>query len=240
MEKSNTEKRLIDLHMHSTNSDGEQSPEEIIQQAKEAGLSLIAITDHNRFTFTECRQYEGMSIVPGIEFSAEHYVPTWNDMTEVHIIGIFPNRVNESKFNEVLANIGEGKEVYVAAILTDLETRGIHISMEEVLSVERKCEHVGRHEIAKVLVSKMLESDIDAAYDHQIGNFSPYYIPSMRYIHYASMEDIVRLVRINGGIPILAHPYGYSMNEFEIEQLIADFKLAAEGASLHEKCIFNA
>lgn len=231
MNKQNRKRQCIDLHMHSTNSDGEQSPDEVIRQAKAAGMSLISITDHNRFTFTECMQYEGMTIVPGIEFSSAYCVPAWNEITEIHVVGIFPNGVDVSDFDEILADIDEGKEAYVTAILADLETRGIHITMEEVKKAERKHEQIGRHEIAKVLVEKGLETDMDAAFDHQIGNFSPYYIPSTRYIRYAPMEKVVQQIKASGGIPILAHPYGYSMEESEIEQLIVDFSREVNAVS---------
>lgn len=56
------EKYLLDLHIHTSNSDGEESPDVVIQKAKEAGLSLIAITDHNKFTFTTCKEIDGMDI----------------------------------------------------------------------------------------------------------------------------------------------------------------------------------
>lgn len=219
--------RKIDLHMHSTNSDGEQPPEKVIHEAEAARLSLISITDHNMFTFLKSEKIGNVVVVPGVEFSAEYLVPAWNETTEIHIIGIFPSGVAPSDFDDILACIGDGKEDYVRAILDDLESRGIHITMQEVIDVPRKGKHLGRHEIAKVLVSKGIESDIDAAFDHQIGNFSPYYIPSTRYIHYATMEDVVKRIIKCAGIPVLAHPYGYSLNEEEIEQLISDFKECA-------------
>lgn len=185
-------KYLLDLHIHTSNSDAEEAPDVVIEKAKKAGLSLIVITDHNKFTFTTCKKVEGMLVIPGIEFSTEYYVPTRNETTEVHIVGIFPDGVNVSEFEDVFKGIGTGKEKYVAAILEDLATRGIYITMEEVYGVERKCEHVGRHQIVEILVNKGIEPDIDSAYDHQIGNFSPYYIPSTRYIHYATMDIVIK------------------------------------------------
>ncbi|MBQ1312041.1 MAG: PHP domain-containing protein [Blautia sp.] len=226
--RADDDSQPIDLHLHTTNSDGEEPPEMVVKAAKDAGLSLIAITDHNLFTYTEPREYMEMSIVPGIELSAGYYVPAWNETTEVHVVGIFPYGVNAADFEWLLSDIEKGKEDYVSAILQGLSTRGIHISMQEVMSVERTHERIGRHEIAKILVSRGIESSIDAAFDHQIGNFSPFYIPSTRYIHYASLDDIVRQILESGGIPVLAHPFGYSMNEPEIEQLIKDFTIAAE------------
>lgn len=219
----NNNAKLVDLHVHSTNSDGEQSPDEVIHCAKEAGLSAIAITDHNVFTYTEPFVSEGVQVIPGIEFSAEYYVPAWEETTEIHVVGIFPNGVNDSDFEEIFSEIGDGKEAYICAILDDLATRNIHITMDEVIVAKSKGKHIGRHDIARVLVRKGIEKDIEAAFDHQIGNFSPYYIPSTRYIRYAPMKDVIHQVIASGGIPILAHPYGYSMNEKEIELLIEEF-----------------
>ncbi len=230
----------IDLHLHTTNSDGEQSPDTVVRMAKNAGQSLIAITDHNLFTYTEPWEYMGMSIVPGIEISAEYRVPAWSETTEIHIVGIFPDGVNAADFDWILSDIEEGRKDYISAILQDLSTRGIHVSMQEVMSVERRHELIGRHEIAKVLVSKGIESSIDDAFDHQIGNFSPFYIPSTRYIHYASLDDIVHQIVESSGLPILAHPYGYSMDESEIEQLIQDFTTAAEHHVDKERRSLNA
>lgn len=232
-EYNEKKKYLFDFHIHTSNSDGEESPDVVIEKAKAVGLSLIAITDHNRFTFTTCKEVEGMLVIPGIEFSTEYYVPTRNETTEIHIVGIFPAGVNESDFQDIFEGIGIGKEEYVAAILENLATRGIYITMKEVYGVERKCERVGRHQIAEILVQKGIEPDIDSAYDHQIGNFSPYYIPSTRYIHYAAMDSVIKKILECGGIPCLAHPYGYMFNEEEIEQLIKHFKeVAGEKAAM--------
>lgn len=214
----------IDLHLHTTNSDGEETPEELIRHAKESGMDVISITDHNRFTYTECFSYEGMLVIPGIELSCEYVVPNRNESIEVHVVGIFPYDVKASNFSEVLSKLRDSKIAYVEAILADLEKRAIHITMKEIEDIDRNYKQIGRHEIAKVLVNKGIEPDIDAAFDHQIGNFSPHYIPSTKYIHFASMECIVRLIMDNCGIPILAHPYGYGFDESEIEQLILDFR----------------
>lgn len=76
-------------------------------------------------------------IIPGIEFSTEYYVPTRDEAKEIHVIGIFPDGVNELEFDDILEDIDSGKEAYVAAILDNLEARGICITMDEVYNVER-------------------------------------------------------------------------------------------------------
>lgn len=230
-ERTKMKAQLIDLHTHTTGSDGEQSPEKVISCAKEAGLSAVAITDHNVFTYSQPFVYEGMLVIPGIEFSARYYVSTRNECSdessneyaEIHVVGIFPDGVDPADFNEILAGVNDGKEAYIEAILADLETRNIHITMDEVKAAKRECKHIGRQEIAKVLVEKGIEKNIESAFDHQIGNFSRYYIPSTKYINFASLKEIIHQIIESGGIPILAHPYGYSMGEKEMEQLIEEF-----------------
>ena len=127
----------------------------------------------------------------------------------------------------LLENIREGKKAYAKAILDDLATRHIYITMEELLARAKKNKDIGRHLVAEILVEKEYEPDVESALDHQIGNYSPYYIPSCRYISYPLMEKVVKRIRACGGIPCLAHPYGYKLTEAEIEQMICDFKDAA-------------
>lgn len=222
-----TRKSGIDLHLHTDNSDGLEPLEVVVEKARKAGLSVIAITDHNKFTINECRQIDGLLVVPGVEFSTKYEAAFKDYAVEIHIVGIFPNGVNKSDFDDIFKEIACGKAAYVEAILKDLETREIYITLEEVYRVKRPCEHVGRHQIAQVLVDKKIEKDIDAAFDHQIGDHSPYYIPSTKFINYAPLDVVVRKIRECGGIPCLAHPYGYKFKEEEIEILIKEFKLAA-------------
>lgn len=61
-----------------------------------------------------------MQVIPGIEFSAEYYVPSWDDITEIHVVGIFPNGVNPPEFDWIFSKIDVGKEAYIQAILADL------------------------------------------------------------------------------------------------------------------------
>ena len=67
---------------------------------------------------------------------------------------------------------------------------------------------MGRHDIAEVLIRRGYAKDMDDAFDRYIGDFSPYYVPSTRFIGYASMEQVVQQIINSGGIPVLAHPWG--------------------------------
>ena len=214
----------IDFHLHTTNSDGENTVEELIELAKEEKLKFIALTDHNKFSITEWVHSDVLDVIPGCEFSCTYEVKAWHDTTEVHVVGLFPHGVNPDEFSSVFQDISDGKRNYIEAILEDLKTRGMFVSMEEVEAAGKVSGNLGRHEIARVLMDKGYACSMDEAFDRWIGNFSPYYIPATHYIHYASLEKAVKQIQKSGGIPILAHPFGYCMEEAEIEQLIADFK----------------
>lgn len=221
------EEGRIDLHLHSRNSDGEDTVSDVIRMAEKEGLKVIAITDHNKFSLAQCSHTGDLTVISGCEFSVTYLVPARGETVEIHVVGLFPDGVNPEEFNGIFEKIQEGKSRYVEAILRQLENRGIHVSMEEVEAVRRPGRHLGRHDIAEVLIHKGYAEDMSDAFDRHIGNFSPYYIPSTRYIAYAPLDRVVRQIIRSGGIPVLAHPYGYSMEEEEIEQLIADFKKAA-------------
>lgn len=227
----------IDFHLHTTNSDGENTPKEVFDRAAGEGLKIIALTDHNKFSLIEPLivdipqkiQYntKPMLVLPGCEFSVTYRVPAWHETAEIHIVGLFPYGVDPEDFTSIFENIDEGKKLYVSAILKRLNERGIHISQEEVDAVQQRTGRIGRHQIAEVLITKGYAKDMDDAFDRHIGNFSPYYLPATQYVRYASLDQVVRQIRLSTGIPILAHPFGYSMNEKEIETLIADFKKSA-------------
>jgi hypothetical protein len=217
-------KERIDLHLHSSNSDGNDTVSDILRMAADEGLKVIAITDHNKVSISECMKVGDMTVIPGCEFSAMYQAPTKEDATEIHIVGLFPDGVDPAAFDGLFEHIASGKRAYIRAILEQLESLNIHVDMKEVEAVQRYEGHTGRHQIASVLIDKGYAKDLDDAFDHYIGNFSPYYIPSTRYIRYAPLDVVVRQIKKYGGIPILAHPYGYRLDENEIEQLISVFQ----------------
>lgn len=215
--------KRIDLHLHSTKSDGTQTIDEIIHAAKEDGLSLIAITDHNKISVESKFVQEGITVIPGCEFSTTYWLDSRKKFTEIHVVGLF-EKVNAKDFDNLFQYIEEGKLKYVKAILDGLENRGIHITLDEVLHVERKCDFIGRHQVAQLLINKGYVKDMNDAFDNHVGNFSPYYIPSTDYIKFADLKTVVEQIQKYNGIPILAHPYGYELNKEEIEVLVKTYK----------------
>ena len=227
----------IDFHIHTSNSDGENTLDEVVGMAKKRGLKVIAITDHNRFTITRPIMEDGLLILPGAEISAAYLNGTdsekQTEMKESHIIGLFPKGVDPKDFDDLLKHIFEGRETYIRAILDRQEERGISITYEEVKAVTPEGKGSGRHQIGLVLIQKGYAKDITDAFDNHIGNFSPYYIPSTNYINYPSFEKVIKRIRECNGIPVLCHPFAYGFSFEEIEVFIRTFKhYAGEAAAL--------
>jgi hypothetical protein len=220
----------VDLHLHSTCSDGENTYAEVISLAKQQGMRMIAITDHNCFSITERMKIGDMDVIPGCEFSCTYWVPAWNRTTEIHVVGLFPKGVDVEEYNDIFSNISQGKIAYVKAILNFLQSMGMYISMEELYDYYRhqKKKYLGRHQIAELMIKKGYCDSITDAFDQYIGNFSPYYISATEYINYEKLAIVVKKIRKTGGIPILAHPFDYRMKIDEIIDLIKDFKEAAK------------
>ncbi len=214
----------IDLHLHTKNSDGECSLDETIQAAKEAGLSAIAITDHNRVTLRSPEKHDGLLVIPGAEFSTT-YLHGEGEKTEVHIVGLFFNGA-DPRVSEVFERIN--KNAYVEAILEKLDTLGIHITMEELRARNRESHQFARMQVADLIVEKGFAKDRPDAMDKWIGNFSPYYINSLDYIHYVDTEECIRWICSHGGFPIIAHPFHYRFSRPQIEEMVMRLRRATD------------
>ncbi len=219
------EKRYIDLHCHTTCSDGEQTVSEVIDAAYKQGMKAIALTDHNCFAIYEPRREKDMSIIPGCEFSVKYTAKNGKNK-EIHIIGLFFDGADPA-LNSLFEGID--KLAYVKAILRQLEDLGMHITLEEIRNRFPDAEHIGRQQIAALLVSKGYAKDITDAFDSWIGNFSPYYLDPIDFVTYVPMEKCVRAITEANGLAILAHPFHYRMNDAEVEELIRDFRRISDG-----------
>ena len=218
----------IDLHIHSTCSDGTRTVEEVMQDAYEAGLNTIALTDHNQFALLDPVDYHGMEIIPGAEFSTS-YKTEAGKLLEVHVVGLFFDGVPEPLWH-IFRKIPLQRKQYLDAIITKLNYLGVSISYQELLYNFPDSNQLGRRHISEILVKKGYAESIDDGFDRLIGNRSPYWVDSTKYIKYIPLKDCVRKIVENGGMPILAHPYHYHCNEQEVLKLIRDFKEAAKDA----------
>lgn len=216
----------IDLHIHTTKSHGMRTVEETIKDAEDENLRAIAITDHNTFAIKEPRKVNNLEVIPGAEFSTL-YKNKSGKVIEIHIVGIFFNGIND-KISGIFDNLHSQREKYIRAIMSKLQELGVNITYEDLITHYKDSDQIGRPQIAHLILEKGYVSSIDEAFDKYIGNYSPYFIDPLDFIHYMDMDKCVKLISENEGIPILAHPYHYNFTYEEIEDLIKDFKKASE------------
>ena len=224
----------IDLHLHSDQSDGENSVKEIVDLALNwEHLRVIALTDHNHFSLTN-KYIVGsnghfLEILPGCEFSTT-FTFSAGRKEEIHVIGIFPQGVNPDVFTDLFAPIATGKQKYVEAILENLRKMGINLSMEKVMKEKRPTGYIGRFHIAELMVKLGYGSTVDEIMDKYIGNFSEHYLPATDYIQYALFQTVVKRILEHSGFPILAHPYSYhKLNADEVIDMIESFREISGG-----------
>ena len=191
----------IDLHTHTTASDGIQSPTDLIREAKEVGLDVIAVTDHDTTAgldeAAEEAERQGVRLIPGIELSV------FALGREVHVLGYFLDR-SSSALQEFL---GEQKTARVKRIYTMLEKLkaiGIDIPPEEVVE-EGKAGTMGRPHVARALVRHGVIRDEEEAFRKYIGRDQPGYVPRVK----VSAPEGIQKLRAAGGVPVLAHPALY-------------------------------
>ncbi len=188
----------IDLHIHSTVSDGSMSPEEIIVYAKKLGLKAISITDHDTLGHIEeslaAGIEHGLEVLPGIEVSAQYEKGT------MHILGYFIDYRNDGLFN-MLLRFREGREERNPKIIKKLNDLGIDINYEEVLK-EAAGQSVGRPHIAKVLYDKGYVSNVKEAFYLYLAKGAPAYCDRFRF----GADIIIKNIHGAGGLSFLAHP----------------------------------
>ncbi len=212
----------IDLHIHTTCSDGTRTVDEVIRDACAFGLTHIAITDHNQFAIKEPVVYQELEIIPGAEFSTS-YTTESGRLLEVHVVGLFFDGVPKELWH-IFKKIPLQRKQYLDAIITRLNHLGISISYEELCNTFPDSNQIGRRHIAEILVKKSYAESINDVFDRLIGNRSPYWVDSTKYMRYMPLKDCVQKICENGGFPILAHPYHYHCTDEEVFKLVKDFK----------------
>lgn len=219
------EHRIIDLHVHSTESDGTLTPMEVIQAAKEAGLSALALTDHDTASgiakATATAAACGIELIPGIELSTEYKLPVAKgDCKEIHIVGLYINPDNEQlqkKTKEFRDCRNSRNELMIQA----LQNEGFTITMEDVIA-ENPDSVITRANIARYLYEHGQIKSIAEAFAKYIGDGCKCYVGRFKI----TPMDAVKLIHEAGGIAILAHPLLYHLNSDTLQHLIDDLKEA--------------
>jgi predicted metal-dependent phosphoesterase TrpH len=189
----------VDLHVHTTASDGRLTPEEIVQRAAEQGLAYVAITDHDTVAGIERALRAGaafpnLTLIPGLEINTD--TPTG----EVHVLGYFIDYKNR-KLESSLNRLRHSREVRARKIVDNLSGMGIDVSWERVIELAGGGS-VGRPHIAQAMFEGGHIPSLQEAFIKYIGRHGPAYAERERL----SPEEAVKLVVMAGGLPVLAHP----------------------------------
>jgi 3',5'-nucleoside bisphosphate phosphatase len=189
--------QFVDLHTHSTASDGSRAPADVVREAKRIGLSALALTDHDTLDgiaeATATGVELGVRIVPGIELSAVE------GDTETHILGLHLSDTRE--LDRELVGLRDMRRARAARIVQRLNDLGVRIELSSVLE-QAAGGAVGRPHVARAMIAEGWAVDFRDAFDRYLGNGRPAYVSKERL----AVADAIGLIHRAGGIAILAHP----------------------------------
>lgn len=207
---------MIDLHIHSTASDGSLHPHEIIAQAAALGLQAIAITDHDSVEGVKRALRQAMppslKFLSGVEISAAPPASI-RVRGSFHILG-YGIDPQDPTLRDSLRVLRKSRENRNPAIIAKLNRLGIDITLAEVSEAVGECQ-LGRPHIARVLVQKGAAASIDEAFGRFLGSGKPAYVDKQRI----GCREALQSIRDAGGVPVLAHP---GLLTFETHSGLAD------------------
>jgi len=209
----------IDLHIHSTASDGSLSPSEILTLAQDLNIRAISITDHDTLEGSKeaisCGIPPSVKFLTGVEISADP-PDSFSLSGSFHILG-YAVDFNHSDLNQTLSMLKDSRENRNPRILKLLSDLGIEITFDEIRNLAERSQ-LGRPHIAQLMVKKGYVPSINAAFNQYLGNGKPAYVDRFRF----GCEEIIQTILNAGGIPVLAHPILLGIQKNEIfEDLIA-------------------
>lgn len=211
--------KLVDLHLHTRFSDGTETPQRVVQLTREAGLSAIAITDHDNtdalpIARAEAAKY-GIELIDGIEMSASA------EGREVHILGYFMD-VAHSAFQKHLSQQQARRVARVHDMVARLCKIGLNLESQEVFALAGEGT-VGRPHVARAMVKRGYVSSNAEAFDRYLGEGKPGFVPGSTVLP----SGIIRLIRDAGGVPVLAHPMYLKKDEL-IDQFASEGLMGLE------------
>jgi 3',5'-nucleoside bisphosphate phosphatase len=203
--------RFVDLHAHSTASDGAVTPTGLVAAARQAGLDAIALTDHDTVggvrEATVASGGAGLRVVPGVELSAV------DASGETHILGL--HLADLEALDPRLTELRDMRRTRAERIVQRLNALGVRVTMDDVLK-QAAGGAIGRPHVARALIANGWVGDVRSAFDRYLAAGRPAYVPKDRL----SLADAIAIVHRAGGIAVLAHP-GASATAERLKALVA-------------------
>lgn len=210
----------IDLHTHTTASDGLDSPVALVHAARAQGISVLGVTDHDTVDALDSVATEagrlGITLVPGVELS------TTVDRAEVHVLGYFVDRADDA-FRERLADLARARVRRVERMIDVLHGLGYPVDGDAILAHAAEGS-IGRPHVARALIAIGAATDVSDAFDRFLKAGRPGYVPRDPF----SPEDAVGLLVKHGAIPVLAHPYSTKDIDGTLKRLVPSGLLGLE------------
>ncbi|MGC9324527.1 MAG: PHP domain-containing protein [Desulfomonilia bacterium] len=208
---------IADLHVHSTASDGDLSPEQLVDAALYAHLHTIALTDHDTLSGVaealRTGSAKGITVIPGVEISAVF------DPGTLHILGYFPRYPDG--LEKSLEEIQRARAHRVPKIISKLNDLGIALRIEDV-EASSSDSQIGRPHIAKALIAKGYVQDFEEAFSRYLAKGKQAYVEKEKM----TWEKSIDLIRHHGGLPVLAHPFTLNLSAKDLLSFTGDLKNA--------------
>lgn len=212
--------KTIDLHVHSTYSDGTDTPKELVSLARHCGLSAIALTDHDTVAglpeFMEACRDAGIEGICGIELSSVYKMT--DTVKEFHIVGLFIDPTN-TLLTDTLTQLIDSRDNRNAAMAQAFEDIGIHIDLNEMTELYPDAVLTRAH-FADYLFRKRFVSSRNEAFDRYLGDGRPCYVRRRTL----PAEEAISLIHQAGGLAILAHPLTYHLGSDVLAMAVRDLK----------------
>ncbi len=224
-------KQGIDLHTHTTVSDGALRPEELIALAIEKGYRVLAITDHNRL-LPDFERYKKIAepklcLVRGTEVGCEYTLST-GTVASLHVVVLVPDDIGDiTPLNQLLEKNGpKVREAYINRMLDALRRVGCDLGTYRELCKELGVEYIGKSQVVKAMVKCGFVMDEQEALDVYVGDFGERraWVAKDNRI---GLEELIQVVHQVRGIPILAHLYYYGLTDEENLEVLKVFRRLA-------------
>ena len=206
---------MIDLHVHTTASDGQYSPTQIIEMASEKNIGTIAITDHDTIAGLEegaaAAKTHKITFVPGVELNISY--PTG----EFHLLGLGFKQISPS-LTEILDNLVKNRDLRNIQIIEKMREAGVDITLEE-MQADFPDTVLGRPHFAAELVKKKVVKTRQQAFDRFLAKGRPWYVARVG----SNLDEAIVAIKESGGVPVIAHPMSLYLSWGKLPDALQNF-----------------
>ena len=206
---------MIDLHIHTTASDGQYTPTQIVEKAAEKNITTIAITDHDTVAGIQegaaAAKEHGITFVPGVELNISY--PTG----EFHLLGLGFKHISPS-LTEILDNLVKNRELRNVQIIEKMREAGVDITLDE-MRTDFPDTVLGRPHFAAELVKKKVVKTRQQAFDRFLAKGRPWYVARVG----SNLDEAIVAIKESGGVPVIAHPMSLYLSWGKLPDALQNF-----------------